>query len=433
MYGFLRPAKQYLSPESRKVYSQYYCGQCIALHDHFGYVSRVLTSYDAALIGLLIAAQQDEEPSMDRRRCALFPKKLDICSSNNSSSQISSALAVYFRSMRIEDKKQDGNSSFLSMQERMLHTSTKNARDMLSACGIPSTLATDVLGDQQAIEQIRTGQIIEYTRPTERFLSELFRTTAKITQKLENEEVLAQIGAALGGIIYLVDACVDLSEDLVKQEFNALMAAYAVDGELQRCTGDNVTCLIIQSLTEIRELLPRLELTRHREIIENILVVGLPLMIRREITRSLSRLKKYQPTILKHAPHVALASALCLFCTQSADAGNFSSGKDDFCGWPFFNNENFDVCCNPCVYYYPNNNNTGCTWFCDQVTGWPCAALTQAPKAVLSIGSIFYMPMGCTILFDKIRIWKKQNKEAKTKQRKKKARSDSLKRQCGIY
>ncbi len=71
MYGLLRPATKFLSAEARHSYTQYYCGQCVSLHYHFGYVSRILTSYDAAFFGLLIAAQSDEPQTVARRRCAL--------------------------------------------------------------------------------------------------------------------------------------------------------------------------------------------------------------------------------------------------------------------------------------------------------------------------------------------------------------------------
>lgn len=322
MYGFLRPATKYLNDEAKQAYTRIYCGQCAALHDHFGYVSRGLTSYDAAFFGLLIAAQRDELETVDRRRCALFPTKIDVCAADDPAARISAALAVCFSAMKLKDKQQDRHSSVLTMLERIFNPATKKASDILSSYGVPDTLVADTLQTQHTIEQRQASKIIDYARPTEILMSELLRSTAMISGKAENSENLARIGVCLGRIIYLVDSCVDLSDDLVKREFNALLAVYAVEGgDLRHDTGDQVTGLIVQSLMEIRDIIPRLELTRHQEVIGNVLVAGLPRMIRQQLYRSMNRLKASSHDLLKYAPHTALISALCLFDTNVAEAG----------------------------------------------------------------------------------------------------------------
>lgn len=388
MYGFLRPANKYLNAEAKKAYARIYCGQCAALHDEFGYVSRVLTSYDAAFFGLLIAAQRDEPETVDRRRCALFPKKIDVCAANDPAARVSAALAVCFSAMKLKDKQQDRDSSVLTMLERIFNQATKKASDILSSYGVPDTIVADTLQSQYTIEQRRACEIIEYARPTERLMSELLRSTATISGRVENSDILARIGTCLGRIIYLIDSCVDLSDDLVKQEFNALLAIYATEGgELRRDTGDQITGLIVQSLMEIKALIPRLDLNRHQAIIGNVLVVGIPLMIRQQLSRSMSRLKKQRPALLEYAPHATLIAALCILTERKAEAlewvWGISSGKDNEYGLACTDRTGkaagFDICINP-FYYIGCSNKEGCDKGCENFL----AIICQAPKAALS-------------------------------------------------
>lgn len=392
MYGFLRPATKYLNDEAKQAYSRIYCGQCAALQDHFGYVSRGLTSYDAAFFGLLIAAQRDEPETVNRRRCALFPKKIDVCAANDPAARVSAALAVCFSAMKLKDKQQDRRSSFLTMLERILSPATKKASDILTSYGVLNTLIADTLQSQYTVEQRRACEIIEYARPTERLMSELLRSTAIISGKAENSENLARIGVCLGRIIYLADSCVDLSDDLVKREFNALLAACATEGgDLRHETGDQITGLIIQSLIEIRDLIPRLVLARYQKIIGNILIAGLPLRIRQQIVMNMNRLKKDRSSLLQYAPHAALASALCIFSEQRAEALEWVwDSKDHQYGLACSDRsgekgvKSIGMCCDICVnpfFYFGWTNE-----WCENSFRLTC----QVPKAVLSAGGIWF-------------------------------------------
>ncbi len=452
MYGLLRPAQKYLTPESKKIYSRHYCGQCVSLHDNFGYASRILTSYDAAFFGLLIDAQSDIKKSPNRRRCAMFPVKMNVCEPQGQAARFAAALAVCFGSMKLKDKRHDSNSILLAKLDKALTPTVKQASDILISYGISTTLIDETLHTQQAIEKTKSRDIVEYTRPTERLLSELFRVTAESSGKPHNSDLLAQIGAALGRIIYLVDACVDLPDDIVKREFNALVASYGEDGKLQHETGEQVTGLIVRQLEEIRELLSRIELNHYKDIIINILTIGLPLMIRQQISRSMNRLTKYQPVIFKYAPHAVLAAALYLVIDANvADAAMLkgekirlmqaygyacSSSKDSYycgctCGCCKDNYED-RLCCesiiNPCLYV------KGPCWpgcFYDN-PGGPCEScctglqyILQIPKALITAFGVGYIGKAAKkIITEKKGTLQKQRSVAKQE----KQRQDEVKR-----
>jgi len=342
MYGLLRPSSKYLSAEAKKLYAHIYCGQCVALQDHFGYAARMTTSYDAAFIGLLIAAQQDDAPLLDRRYCALFPKKKSVCVPSEPSTRIAAAIAVSFRAMKIKDEIHDRKSLSAIMQNKLLGKVGEQATDILVSYGISSSLINTTLEDQQYIEQKKAQNLLDYARPTARFLSEMLRATSAIARRPENGDVLAHIGTALGRIIYLVDACADLADDIQKKEFNALLTVFLQGQELQHDASDRVSRLIINNLTEIKVLLAKLELIRYREIVEGVLLTGLPLAIKREISRSQDKLIKFYPSLSKYAPHAALTSALCLFIPDTALAGGVWGEKTD-CGTAYGYS-----CCDDC-------------------------------------------------------------------------------------
>ncbi len=440
MYGLLKPANHLLSCEEKKVYSRVYCGQCAALNDNFGYLSRITTSYDAAFFGLLIAAQQDKPALIEKRWCAIAPIKKKVCSSIDPATKVSAALAVTFAGMKIKDKQQEKKSRFWTRVDGFLSPTMSKATDILSFHRISNMLVAETLNAQQCIEKARAGNILNYAAPTSRLLSQLMSATAVIAGCPENSEILTQIGHALGRVIYLVDACVDLSDDMAKKEFNALVATYGKDGKLQLETGARITGLIVQKLKEIRELLPKIELKHHKAIIENILITGLPLMIRQQLSASVKKISKTQPGLLKYAPHSALASALCLLTTQSAEAagwqwGSKYAGLGDMVPYGCTVCETcgcggclgmIECCINPCVIFCPPKGS--------DAFSHPIALLfvsaAQSPKIILPMWPVIKIVREkLSDMRSKAVVHQKQREEERKRNQQEKVRQIEAKRQ----
>ncbi len=67
MFGYLTMQRQLLTWKMQRCYRNYYCGTCFGLEFNYGQVSRLLLSYDVALLGIVL--QCHRSPLMDRYPC----------------------------------------------------------------------------------------------------------------------------------------------------------------------------------------------------------------------------------------------------------------------------------------------------------------------------------------------------------------------------
>jgi hypothetical protein len=390
MYGFLQVDRCKLNPGDRAAYAQMYCGQCAALHRLFGYSSRAMVSYDATFLGLLISAQQKEEVNHTKSWCGVFPKRMTIHDPAGLPQIFSAGMAAIICSMNLADSQEDETSFIKNIANRIFTPTFKKAEGTLRSLNFPADIVTKTLERQKKIESSDRLSIKEYAEPTALFLAEAFRFTATVTGNNSNEEPLYEIGYHVGQLIYLIDCCIDIIDDIEKDSFNGLMAAYRNDETFRSdFSRDEVTAVAINALTKIKELVKALELKKYQNIIANILLVGFPQTIHQRIEKSIKCLHNTNEMLLKYLPHASLASAICLLTSQNAEGAGFVIGKidrgDSACGFSILPSSSgvmvlLEVLFNPFIYYWPNNE----AHFCDKFCLWPLEIVCQAPKAICS-------------------------------------------------
>lgn len=67
MFGYLTMQRQLMTWKMQRCYRNYYCGTCFGLEFNYGQVSRLLLSYDVALLGIVLQCHQ--APLKDREPC----------------------------------------------------------------------------------------------------------------------------------------------------------------------------------------------------------------------------------------------------------------------------------------------------------------------------------------------------------------------------
>ena len=391
MYGFLKPDYRFMGKEERDTYSHIYCGQCSALGSLFGYPWRMLVSYDAAFFGLLVSAQQKEEPQTAKSWCVCRPGGIKKNINRELSSSFSACMAVILLSIKLADSQQEKQTYRKRALNSLCSRGFRKARYQLDSMGFPVHLLDRTLSEQQKIEMSGQKPIYEYAEPTSRFLGEMFKYTAVVTNNPANEETLYKIGYHLGRIIYLVDSCIDLIDDIGRKAFNAYLNAYPFENRTNPETAnDTITDIIIGSMYKIRHLTRHIVLHRHEDALTNVLFSGFPGVIQQRIESSSRQLKKISPFLFRYAPHAAIASALVMFCATNAGAEWWPKEGSDNCacgyscsesgketGWTIF----FDLMLNPCYYFFWEKSNDLSGYCC----GFPFAFALQAPKAILTI------------------------------------------------
>ncbi len=84
-------------------------------------------------------------------------------------------------------------------------------------------------------------------------------------------------------------------------------------------------------MSKINKNTLRLKINEYQEIITNIVVVGLPLIIRYLLLQRMNQLKVYKPIFMRYVAHVTLVAVLCIAKANIAYAG-FVMGKETSLG-----------------------------------------------------------------------------------------------------
>ena len=88
----------------------------------------------------------------------------------------------------------------------------------------------------------------------------------------------------MGRLVYLGDCLEDVARDAKRGAFNGLSACMMVDqtsAELSPGAADALSYMIARCNVEARHALSQLTLNRYRPIIENIILLGLDIRVRR--------------------------------------------------------------------------------------------------------------------------------------------------------
>ncbi len=197
----------------------------------------------------------------------------------------------------------------------------------------------------------------------DRFAGEVFRFTATLANLKQNENILYEIGYHVGMCVYLIDSCIDILDDVEKQQFNALLSAYQDSNGFSATRSQHeVVRMVIDSLRTIQTLTKQLTLYQHQSLLEGILLQGFPSRLHQQVHKTIQKLEKNTFIPLNYLPHAALASALCLFATE-ANAIEFVWGEENY-DWKVYGckcseDKNCEMCCNPCAYVIDRQCETG--------------------------------------------------------------------------
>ena len=371
MYGFLRTPNCQLNKTDGDSYKKSYCGQCHALQKHFGYTSRALLSYDTTLISLLIDAQSQSVKRETKAWCAVFPRKVPVYHPDEMAQKISASFAVVLLFTKLSDALQEKKSFLKTVLAKYYQRQFNQARKILESEGFNTHLVDQLLANQAQVELKKSPRIEDYAEPSAQFAGEVFRFTATLANLKQNENLLYEIGYHVGKIVYLIDSCIDILDDVEKQQFNALLSAYQDSNGFSATRSQHeVVRMVIDSLRTIQTLTKQLTLYQHQSLLEGILLQGFPSRLHQQVHKSIQKLEKNTFIPFNYLPHAALASALCLFATE-VNAGGFVWGAEyqnwKIYGWNCCGDNGVltcEMCCNPCAYVIDRKLGE-CSFFCN--------------------------------------------------------------------
>ncbi|MDR0876295.1 MAG: DUF5685 family protein [Clostridiales Family XIII bacterium] len=278
MFGYIAPLKSELKVREFEVYSAYYCAVCRAVGRRYGELPRLMLSYDAAFIALLGAALglDGQEPAFLTFRCFNNPQKKRNEASPSPAIDYAADVLVLLGHLGLKDRKEDGDAGGLLKRgaagcgEALMRGAARRA-----AARIPAQAAEvrACLAEQAGLEAAKTPELDRAADPTGRFISALidFSSVPGLYgaghYDPETSETLRRLGYHLGRFIYIVDAVDDLEQDRKSGAYNPLL--------LREIPKESLETSLSLDLAQMGECIGKLPLPYHKNIIENVVYLGL--------------------------------------------------------------------------------------------------------------------------------------------------------------
>ncbi len=232
MFGFAGADPSLLTPEERGRYRAVYCGLCRALGEDRPFYFRAALTYDFVLPVLLRSAAEETAFTDGSTRCGVHPFKKHALLTNRHTryaADMNALLAFY--------KNEDDLADEGGVSPRLIRLLLKTEAARLSA-DYPEQSAAIKTG-LAALSELEAADERDPSKPAAVFgniLGAVFAAGAEA-----HRQTLFDFGSALGRAVYLMDAAVDLKDDLRKKRYNPLVAlgfeaaALPIKTELSAC------------------------------------------------------------------------------------------------------------------------------------------------------------------------------------------------------
>ncbi|MBQ9059597.1 MAG: hypothetical protein IJ128_00460 [Firmicutes bacterium] len=290
MIGYVIPDKGELKVREYEIYTGYYCGICKYIGKAYGQLPRMVLSYDAAFIALLLACVDPEPDAPVQEHCVVHHIKRKTIIRNRAIEYAGDLMLILAWYKLLDDVQDDGKNSAKAGLAAFRGTWRKLQAKHPGLCqGIGEHLA--------ALNELEKAGCDSIDRVAEGFaqvMDVIFRDGATFLYGPDPEsgekspglhETFAKAGYHLGKWIYLIDAADDIEENLEKGTYNPLLSrfGYRTDPEHAEETPDQFRARIDERLrfnlyhylAVLGESFEALDIKKNSGIIENVIYFGL--------------------------------------------------------------------------------------------------------------------------------------------------------------
>lgn len=273
MFGYIKISKPEMRIKEYEMYKAVYCSLCKFLGKKYGFIARMMLNYDFTFLALLIMATNDGFGGTCRKRCVCNPfKKCTYCKSCNREMELpAAALIILARCKNLDNIADEKGVKKLAalMLKPFLSKPYKKAKKLYPEL---DKIANEYIASQSELEKINEQSLDKAAVPTALFLAKLFEMA------LPNDKKAAFVlGEALGKWIYITDALCDYKEDKQKSRYNPLLCG---DTHKERARAN----LLFHANTA-RSAFELIEIKKFKDILANILYVGLDDVMEKELSK----------------------------------------------------------------------------------------------------------------------------------------------------
>lgn len=266
MFGYVRASKPELKIKEYEIYKAVYCSLCKKLGKSYGILSRFTLSYDFTFLALLNMSLQDGCDGFEQKRCAFNPlKKCNYCKNSDAVDMPAAAamIMLYYKILdNIADERGFKKLGYLCLKPIFSHAHKKAAKNYPEIEGAVAEYITK----QNILEKAGCTSIDEAADPTAKVMEKILSICSK--DEIQ-KRVLNRLGYCLGRYIYLIDAAVDLQDDIKTGSYNVLKN---IDEEEIK---ERIKAQLYFCSNEAARAFELLDIKKYKTILGNIIYLGL--------------------------------------------------------------------------------------------------------------------------------------------------------------
>lgn len=253
MFGFVYANKNGLSEENEKIYRAYYCGLCKQLKQ-FGASARLTLNFDMAFLALFLDAYENKTTDIIKGKCALHPKK-PCWFFQNENLSYAAKMNILLTFYKLDDDVRDDKNAFAYAAKKVLE---KNAKSIKEEYPENARAIVDAIDKLSSYEKADLHDFDKCASASGEMLGTIF-------DKDSNDKKLYEFGYSLGKAVYVMDACVDLKQDIKRERFNPMV-------EIPSREFQQILTIMLSETTNIYDTM---NIQKYNQIIENILYSGI--------------------------------------------------------------------------------------------------------------------------------------------------------------
>lgn len=273
MLGYVTADKPELKMREYEVYSGYYCGVCKSIGRRYGQLPRMVLSYDAAFLAVLLASLEKEDDVPSREHCIIHPIKKKTIVANEAIDYAADVMLILAWFKLIDDAEDEGKlyAKAALKTQKSIYKKLEAKRPELCR------KIAENLAELSRLEKEKCDSLDQAAEAFAKIMEAIFEE-GPVPEGFREHEVLRRIGYHMGKWIYLIDAIDDIDENIESGAYNPLLYRFRYEpGEEGFKERIMETCRfnLFHYLGEISNSLDLLTIRKNKGIIENIIYKGL--------------------------------------------------------------------------------------------------------------------------------------------------------------
>lgn len=275
MFGYVRADTPYLFIKDDALYRAMYCGVCKGIGEVCGQSARMGLSYDATFLSVLLHNIAGEDVVIEKQHCLTHCIRTRMMANVDEITRKLGALNTLLAYYKYTDDIDDGDGG--RGKRLFFKKGFKRAKQRYPKL---EKIVRENLKNQEQIEKAKTSSVDRAADATAVMMAQAC-TEILGDKATENTYGLCY---AVGKWIYLIDALDDYDKDKKTSAYNPFLLAYGAESRqalLSGESGDEVRYLFNAVFFDIRENLSKITFHFNRDLSDNILLRGLPMVTKR--------------------------------------------------------------------------------------------------------------------------------------------------------